>query len=588
MKRSRLLFTGTLAAAMFGGLLATHCGSDTDPAPASSEASGRYRGTFAGEDDLAGTLDVDVAAAAGTQTASLRLLTGSRFNVTGTLVVNVAGIGRVTLSGTFDPAAGTLVMEGSAAGGLVRFEGRYSAGVLSGTATTPWGAGPFSLTNEQLGGLRVFCGKFRGSLRGRWMLFSVGTRAGGVFAATSGERGLLGGTATSSSIDLTVPPSGNARGSLAGDTLTGTWNDGTGRSGDFTASESGCTSLAPREQTPSTDGGTPDATIPDGGPTDATTDAGPTPRLLLLDEITNHSFTQIATNGSFVHYAKAAIPNELWFVRPDGTQKTRIMAGTNVYGLATTARDAFWVTGADLLTMSVLGEPQPRTVATGLAGANELVSDGTSLFVTEYGPQGAVRKLTQGGADGGRYASQSNVRGLSVDATNVYFSTIASGGTYEGRGVFRAPKTMQGTPELVIPDTDYGAATVTVTAMTVEGADLFALVSGDVGGVYRYTILRHAADGSGATSTVTARSAQGQSIGAMAADATHLYVGDYDASAPSGKKARLYRVPRANLAATPEILYEGDQAIGQYGIVTDAANVLFFSTQKVWRWRKTP
>lgn len=562
------------------GLL--HCSSD-DPAPSGTVTgvAGKYRGSLTGTGDLAGTLELTLTEAPGTAPASLGLRAASRYNVTGSVTVNVPGVGPVALTGTVDAAKGTIEFSGTGAGGLVSFSGTYQDGVLRGTFTSPWGPGSFTLGNEQLGGLRVFCGKFTGTTRGRWSLFTVGTRAGGVFAATTGEQGVLGGTATSTGVTLTVPPSGNATGSIVGEKIGGDWSNGAGQSGTFSVTEGGCRILEPQQPSTVTDGGV-DSGPQDSGPSQ---DSGPVTDSGLaaeqtIAEINNHSFSGIAAGGNLVHYVVEAIPHQLWYVRPDGTQKTKIYDGTFL-GIATTDKNVFWVGGSGLYSMSVLGNPQPTTLATDLGTVNEIVADASDLFVTQYDPAGSVRKFSQSGTPGGSYANQGFVRGLSVDASNLYWSTVSEFVNYTGRGIWRAPKAMGGTVTPVIPAEDFGGPKAVVNYIAVEGNDLFA-ISFETTPNIAYRLLQRPKDGSGTTQTLFTKS----QIGAINADANYVYYSDFEDSRPAAEKAQLWRIPRSNLMGTAQSIFKSNEGIRR--VALDTANVYAVTTQKIVRLSKTP
>lgn len=262
------------------------------PVPSGTSPEGRYLGGMAGSGDVAGVLDVTVARAGGTATSSRgsgvhlqQAAPSTDYTLSGTVTLNVPGVGPVALTGTLNGALGQAQFSGGALGGVVTFRGTLVNNVLSGTfaAPAPYGSGPFALTLAASGSdARLYCGSFDGMASGgarkagRWMLFSAGTLAGGAFAPTTGDGGLLAGTRDGAEVTLQIPPRGEAHGTVAGGDVSGTWSDGAGGSGTFRASEGECSALpppAPQVSDAGADGGRRDGGV-DASVVDAGVDAG--------------------------------------------------------------------------------------------------------------------------------------------------------------------------------------------------------------------------------------------------------------------------------------------------------------------------
>lgn len=541
--------------------------SDDPVSPSSSSASGRYTGAFTGENDVAGTMSVTLTEGAGTASPStLRPLAVTRYVVTGSLTVNVAGIGPVTLTGTVDTSTGKIDFSGGAAGGAITFTGTLANNVMSGKYTSPWGRGEFSLASEALGGLRTFCGTFDGALVGRWSLYTAGGLAGGVFASFNGESGVLVGTASGDRVALRVPPSGSANGTIVGSKATGDWSTGAGPAGRFEVSEEQCRGLTPPRVAPPVDGGT------DGG--EGGVDGGPLQPLQEIFTITNHSINALAVKDGLVHVMVQSIPNELWVLRNDGTQKVKIHSGT-VADVASTSKNVYWTSLSTVESMGVLGNPTPTTLMSTLDRATYVVTDDTDLFFLEDGAN-QIRRLSHGGVAGPTVTGQVFSRDLALDATHVYWASNDPA----GRAVRRATKAL-GTSETVIDAPDFGGVDWQASHVAVEGNELFALVGpGTQGGVTR--IVRRAKDGTGAVTTAMTDS-NGPLID-LTADGSHLYVSTWDPNGAAGKKGHVLRVPRTNLQATPDSLFETDEIPKLLRL--DGTNVYWATLRSVWRKTK--
>lgn len=416
----------------FASAAMVHCGSDdpSNPSSSSNDVRGSYRGVLVGADDLSGTVEVTIAPALGTSTTGIGLRAGTASStVRGTIIVNVPGIGPVTVEGQIDQTTGDVSFAGSAAGGSIAFTGRFEDGILSGTFTSPWGSGSFSLAKEELG-LHSFCGRFDGSKTGRWNLYTAGSRAGGVMAGSGIHAGLLG-TFDGSRVAVDLRGlSGLAQGTLAGGTVTGTWSAGSGESGSFTVSEAECSALPPRvpgavddagvpdggqpdsgrpdagqpdagqPDSGQPDSGQPDAGQPDSGQPDAGHDGGGGggPDIDVTSESTPVDYMiKIGSRLVFAGYDTTYIG----FVNTDGTGRTIVpnaCGAGGCRGLVAVGSDAYvWDSLGALRRLTPPATTISAPVATLSNSPNAAESDGTKyIFFRQQGPGGFLRYDTVG------------------------------------------------------------------------------------------------------------------------------------------------------------------------------------------------
>ena len=265
-----------LVGAAVGGT--THCSSDSNPADSvvtdDNSPGGEYVGQLAGENDLAGKMELTLTASTAATTSLHPLATSpyGMYGVEATLTLNIINVFKpVHLTGTVDAVTGNATFTGGidyVAHGRtyqITFTGTFVDGVLSGTYFVPFiGRGSFVVTKKRVN-LHNFCGRFTGSQEGRWVVYTQNTWAGGVFAGSPmGLQGALSGTVAGSAVQLKLGASGMANGTIAGSVLSGQWTDGAGASGMFSADEAACGTLPPGPMLPADDG--------DGG-TDAGGDA---------------------------------------------------------------------------------------------------------------------------------------------------------------------------------------------------------------------------------------------------------------------------------------------------------------------------
>lgn len=474
-----------------------HCGSDANetPPPSATAVAGAYRGVLAGTEDLSGTLELTItsatASALTTNTAEIGPRTASgTATVRGTVIVNVPGIGSVTVDGQIDQATGNVSFAGSVAGGSITFTGHFEDGVLSGTFTSPWGAGSFSLTKEELG-LRSFCGRFDGSASGRWNLYTAGSRAGGVMAGGGVQAGLLG-TFDGSRVALDLRGiSGLAQGTLAGNTVTGTWSTGAGQAGNFSVSEEECSALPPRspgsnlDAGTSPDGGTPDGGAPDSGPSDGGSDAGGPdaggpdaggpdaggagPDIDVTSEQTPIDYMiKIGSRLVFAGYDTTYVG----YVNTDGTGRTIVSDACGAggcRGLVAMGNDAYvWDSLGAIRRLTPPGTQVSATLATLSNSPNAAESDGTRfLFFRNQGPGGFFRWDTTG-------SSSSNFTGFAVGG----FQYLGNAVLYTEQGATNALRSLA---------PDFSATTNLSTYTEIAPDDVAYAVGGDATASYYFS-----------------------------------------------------------------------------------------------------
>ncbi len=628
---STLVLIGSCAA-----LVQLACSSDssTSQAPATTPGPATdYSGVWAGPAGETGLIDLKIGAAA---SASSRLLADtSPRSLSGTLILSSV-IGPITLSGTIEPGA-TVTFSGAASSALGSFT---CTGSLVGTSLRGTCTGADGLTREfntaALGVAPItrYCGTFAGPVSGALNLFTSGTTAGAVLWNES-LSGAAAGTVSGASVQLAFPLSGTATGTIAGSAISGTWSVPTLGMGTWTADSTGCprgtsgaggmggvggaggaagsggsdagaggetaggaggstagatAGGAGGESGGSTAGGaggeaggtTAGGAGGEGGGTTAGGAGGSTASLELLLEIPSHSLRNVRSNGTVVHYVVDAIPNQLWYMLPDGTQKTKVFDDT-VYDVAANAKELFFVGPTGLWTVPVLGST-PSLLAPTTASWTAVATDGVDAFVADRASAGAVRRFSPTGEALGAYTSQPLVRAVAVDASRVYWSTIAGfGNPYTGRGVWSAPKDMAGPVTPVIAEADFGGPKAELNFLSVSGADVFALTY-ETTPTPIYHLLHHNADGSGPTTEFVLA----PQISGVTYDAGYVYYVDFDDARPAGTKHQLWRVSRSNLAGPKEPIFQELDAIGDSvtNVQVDDQNILITTLRKILRLPK--
>lgn len=217
LQARRWYLIGTLLAAT---PVLLHCSSDDKKdAQPDTGAAGTYRGLLTGPTET-GVLDVTIDSPSMSKTMS----TAGGSDVSGSISM-VSGAAKISLTGTYDAATGTLELEGKAAAGTYSLTGKSNAGSFAGSYEGPNGSGSFSLLPATDGEVTLYCGSYDGDASGAWNLVvdSSGTALGSHCDADA--CGALSGTITGSSITLSDPedPSAVATGKISASGVTGTW-----------------------------------------------------------------------------------------------------------------------------------------------------------------------------------------------------------------------------------------------------------------------------------------------------------------------------------------------------------------------------
>ncbi|MFN0156433.1 MAG: hypothetical protein ACKVRP_00005 [Bacteroidota bacterium] len=155
--------------------------------------------------------------------------TGINSGVTGTLTIVSPSDTTITLTGTF--TTDTLAVTG----GAYAFDGTLAGGSISGDYTGPNGPGQFSAQPSTNNSVTVYAGTYTSStISGNFGTFNIvinGTVITGFSVDSgSGESTTLTGTLTGNNISIL---GGLAVGTLAGTTVSGTYNNGSGDQGTW-------------------------------------------------------------------------------------------------------------------------------------------------------------------------------------------------------------------------------------------------------------------------------------------------------------------------------------------------------------------
>lgn len=235
--------------AVLAALAVAFTGCKSSTAPKTQQPSGVYKGTLVGA-GASGVLTVTfpVAAVAAGLVTPARIsfvrvaYAAAAISVTGSLVIT--GGSTIALTGTYNASANPQL---SIAGGGYAITGNYSAssGVLSGSFTGPGGSGQWTVS---AGGtaVKVFCGTYSGSGSGTWnLVLDASNNLTGAANASAGTIRLTGSYVPGTGgVTVTSPDDTklNAIGMLnaTSGAGSGTYTDGTGKSGSWTANTTGC------------------------------------------------------------------------------------------------------------------------------------------------------------------------------------------------------------------------------------------------------------------------------------------------------------------------------------------------------------
>lgn len=171
--------------------------------------------------------------------------------------------GTVSLSGTFDPATGKLLLAGHDADGDWTLDGTFAADAFTGSYTSPDGPGSFVATHATSGGgaLRLYCGTAAGGNGGTWNLIVSADGAAWGLGCGPEHCGELKGTVSGGTVTLGTPddPALVVTGTDDGTHASGTWHNAT-ESGTWSGSTDTCDELVEASQQGGADAG--EVTLP--------------------------------------------------------------------------------------------------------------------------------------------------------------------------------------------------------------------------------------------------------------------------------------------------------------------------------------
>jgi hypothetical protein len=129
-----------------------------------------------------------------------------------------------------------------------------------------------------------------------------------------------------------------------------------------------------------------------------------------------------------------------------GGTSTTLATGHVVFGVAVDAENVYWaeMSNGAIMTVPVRGG-SPETLASGLAGPNQIAMDECNLYVTTgtqaSGASGSIVKVAKnGGAVTVLATGQDQPSGVAVDSTSVYWTTLAGNAPHAGTIMRVTPK----------------------------------------------------------------------------------------------------------------------------------------------------
>lgn len=408
----------------------TSCADDPKVAPTPSRTAGEYSGLMSTPGE---TAVVSLTVASDLRASSLRPLTNDPPAVSGSLTFVGKG-GRVTLTGSFDPANGHLVLSATTPRGTYTLEGTSDTNGFSGTATSPSGSGTFSLAAGPTGSVLLYCGTYAGDASGAWNII-VGSNdaATGAHCDESGC-GVLLGKRQGATLTLGDPKALDldASGTFSGDGIDGTWSAG-GKHGSWHGSQTACQSTV--EPAPA-DAGADAASEADASPppTRETVASGLNDVVdLSVDDA--HAYWLSGTDATVKRCPLAGC---------GGAQPELLVSGLSVpTSVAVAAGSAFWTSGFRyVVSCSVASLPCNGATFADLGDAaypaHLWVANGRLYWLREQGAVRSIETCPLAGCTNGYphsvYASKSGslihdqpLAGLAVTATHIYVSSFGGG-----------------------------------------------------------------------------------------------------------------------------------------------------------------
>lgn len=196
-------------------------------------------GTFTGTVTLSAAVPVSAVPA---QAANFRPQAVA--TATGTARFTGATQPTTNLTGSYDTTTGRFMLSG----GSFTVAATVSGETVTGTIATPTGTGGIAAMRTTDGNQTTqFCGAYRGTESGKFLIVVRGNLASGV-AAQDGEPGAiaLDGSASGNSVTFGwswtegVGGRGTATGTINGTTASGTWSNTDRQSGTWSGSSTGC------------------------------------------------------------------------------------------------------------------------------------------------------------------------------------------------------------------------------------------------------------------------------------------------------------------------------------------------------------
>lgn len=442
--------------------------------PVSTEgglADGHFRGIFVGEGDTAGVADLTITAATTTQSLRPKDTTPTKYVVSGTLTVNLPTLGTVTVTGTLDLATNTATISGG--NGSITVEGTYKDGAIDGTWHYGIFSGPFHVTNEEVGGVKTFCGAFTGGYSGRWSMLAAGSQVFIAYAKSSGGTGTGLGTIANNQLNATLTGDGTAVGAVEGERISGPWTlESNAKTGSFETSSAQCAALDP------------------AAPTDAGTDGGTpgTPETIYTSSTADGiGFLAVAGNQIAFTIDHPYFQNKrtVVSVTKDGATSTQVVPMNTdpdqaIRGLTANATDIFWL-GTDgnndhLWKVPITGASAPTKIADLSQPSNDdyyqgvprLLNDGTTIFYSWYGSGGSgVKSIGFDGTVGGTGSDGVGVEGIGFDGANLLYG--------EFNGIQQVSKAL-GASTTVVPKSEFGSLANIVSIVT-DANNYYVLVN---------------------------------------------------------------------------------------------------------------